>query len=185
MRVADLVARTGLTAREVAAAAAKAQVAAVGEWYVDRGWMQSAREQLAKTVREFHRANPLLPGIARQDLRGAVPALLFDALLADSKDLVGEGEVVRARSHQLVLKEDEEQARAKIEQAFEAAGLTVPSLTEVLAESGGCGSRTSWCFSGRRWSSFVRCSAGGGGNGSRCRRSRSGRACRGSTRFRC
>ena len=136
MRVADLVARTGLTAREVAAAAAKAQVAAVGEWYVDRGWMQSAREQLAKTVREFHRANPLLPGIARQDLRGAVPALLFDALLADSKDLVGEGEVVRARSHKLVLKEDEEQARAKIEQAFEAAGLTVPSLAEVLAKSG-------------------------------------------------
>ena len=136
MRGADLVARTGLTAREVAAAASEAPVAAVGEWSVDRGWMQAARERLAKTVREFHQKNPLLPGVARQDLRGAMPPFLFDALVADSKDLVAEGEVVRARSHKLVLKEDEEQARAKIEQAFETAGLTVPSLAEVLAKSG-------------------------------------------------
>jgi selenocysteine-specific elongation factor len=35
-----------------------------------------------------------------------------------------------------VLKEDEEQARSKIESAFESAGLAVPALAEVLAKSG-------------------------------------------------
>ena len=35
-----------------------------------------------------------------------------------------------------MLKEDEEQARGKIERAFEAAGLAVPALAEVLAKSG-------------------------------------------------
>jgi len=61
---------------------------------------------------------------------------VFDAVLADARELVSEGEVVRARSHRLVLKEDEEQARAKIESAFEAAGLAVPAVLEVLAKSG-------------------------------------------------
>jgi selenocysteine-specific elongation factor len=59
-----------------------------------------------------------------------------DALLADAKDLVVEGEIVRSRGHKVTLKADEEQARAAIERAFESAGLAVPSVAEVLAKSG-------------------------------------------------
>lgn len=47
-----------------------------------------------------------------------------------------EGENVRLRTHQLVLKEDEQHARTAIENAFERAGLTVPAVPEVLARSG-------------------------------------------------
>jgi len=43
---------------------------------------------------------------------------------------------VRSRSHKVTLKEDEEQARAKIEQAFAAAGLAAPTVGEVLGKSG-------------------------------------------------
>ncbi|HKA02558.1 MAG TPA: SelB C-terminal domain-containing protein, partial [Candidatus Solibacter sp.] len=134
LSAAELVTRTGMRAKEIAAASAT--VVAVGDSYVDRAWMQSTREQLVKAVREFHKTRPLLPGIARQDLRGAIPAALFDALLASAPELASEGEVVRAKSHKLVLKEDEEQARAKIEGAFEGAGLAVPALADVLAKSG-------------------------------------------------
>jgi len=49
---------------------------------------------------------------------------------------VVEGENVRLASHRLVLKQDEEQARAAIESAFEQAGLAVPALPDVLAKSG-------------------------------------------------
>jgi len=136
MTLADLVARTGLLAQEISSAAAKAQLVAVGDRYVDRDSMQSTRDRLIQTVREFHQKNPLLPGMARQELRGSLPPVVFDAVLADARELVSEGEVVRARSHRLVLKEDEEQARAKIESAFEAAGLAVPAVLEVLAKSG-------------------------------------------------
>jgi selenocysteine-specific elongation factor len=136
LSIADLVVRTGMRPKEIAAAASKAPVITIGEHYVDRAWMQSMRDRLVKAVREFHQKQPLLPGIARQDLRGTLPPFLLDALLASVSELMSEGEVVRARSHKLVLREDEEQARAKIEGAFEAAGLTVPALADVLARSG-------------------------------------------------
>ena len=98
--------------------------------------MQAARERITAAVREFHQKNPLLPGVPRQDLRGGAPQFVLDALLAQAKDLVSDGDLVRARTHRVVLKEDEEQARGKIESTFERAGLAVPALGEVLAQSG-------------------------------------------------
>jgi selenocysteine-specific elongation factor len=83
---------------------------------------------------------PLLPGIPKQDLRSrdlpGAPLFLVDALLAGARELVVEGETVRSRGHQVVLKEEEEQSRAAIERAFEEAGLATPALAEVLAKSG-------------------------------------------------
>src|SRR5262249_21756802 len=64
------------------------------------------------------------------------PLFVLDALLAAAKELVVEGETVRLRSHSLVLKQDEEEARAAIERAFEQAGLATPAVSEVLAKSG-------------------------------------------------
>ncbi len=137
MGLPELIARTGLRAEEIAATA---PFAIGGNWYVDRGWFQSTRDRLVKAVREFHAAQPLLPGIARQDLRSRAlpdsPPAVLDALIADAKELVAEGETVRTRGHKVVLKEDEEQARAAIEHAFDQAGLAVPALPEVLAKSG-------------------------------------------------
>ena len=113
---------------------------AVPDWYVDAAWSQAARDRIVKTVREFHHAHPLLPGIPKQDLRsrelpGAPPAL-FEALLTGAKELLAEGENVRLRSHKVVLQADEEQARSKIEDTFQQAGLAVPAVAEVLAKSG-------------------------------------------------
>ena len=148
MGLAELVARTGLTDREIAAAAAAAPVVAFTQpqsWFADRAWFQSAREKLLHAVREFHRKRPLLPGIPKQDLRGRElpdsPAFLIDAMLAQEKQIAVEGENVRLASHKLVLKQDEEQARTAIESAFEQAGLAVPGLPDVLAKSGVEGAR--------------------------------------------
>jgi len=141
--MAELVARTGLLEPEIAAAAGRAPLVVLAQpqpWYVNRAWFQATRDGLVKAVREFHQKNPLLPGMARQDLRGRelqeAPPFLMDALIADAREIVAEGEIVRSRSHKLVLKEDEEQARAAIERAFDDAGLAVPSVPEVLAKSG-------------------------------------------------
>jgi len=172
----ELVARTGWREDDIRAAAARASLMAVADsWYVDGAWFQAARARLAGAVREFHRQNPLAPGIAKQDLRARemarVPPFLLDALLmgqpilaapdlsgtgtgrlesrphggsqtglpvppAPPDEIVVEGETVRLRSHRVVLKEDEEQARAAIERTFEAAGLAVPAMAEALAKSG-------------------------------------------------
>jgi selenocysteine-specific elongation factor len=139
MEIGDLVARTGMSEAAIAAAASKAPVIRIAQpraWYVDRAWMQAARDRIVKTVREFHQTHPLLPGIARQELRAGAPPFVLDALLTEAKEVVADAELVRSRGHKLVLKEDEEQARGKIEHAFEEAGLAVPALPEVLAKSG-------------------------------------------------
>jgi selenocysteine-specific elongation factor len=139
MGMAELVARTGMREPEIAAAAAQTPLVAIAQpqpWYVDRAWMQAERERIVRTVREFHQRSPLLPGVARQELRGGAPVFVLDALLAESREIGAEGELVRSRGHKVVLKEDEEQARAKIERAFEDAALAVPALAEVLAKSG-------------------------------------------------
>ncbi len=138
-----LAARTGLMAAEIAAAAARAPLVALPQtppWYVDRAWFQSARDRLVNEIRQFHAKNPLLAGVPKQELRnGAMPdapGFLVDALLADARDVVVEGESVRLRSHTVVLKEDEELARSAIERAFEQAGLATPAVGEVLAKAG-------------------------------------------------
>ena len=141
MGVTELVARTGLDARAIADATAQAPLTAIPPgWLVDRAWFQSSRARLVQAVREYHRQQPLQPGIAKQDLRSRqmphVPPLVMDALLAGASELVVEGETVRLRSHTLVFKQDEEKARAAIESAFEQAGLSTPALAEVLAKSG-------------------------------------------------
>jgi selenocysteine-specific elongation factor len=139
--VPELVARTGWTEANLAAAASRASLIAVADsWYVDPGWFRSARGKLVDAVRSFHRENPLAAGIAKQDLRARemprVPPFLLDALLAGAAEIAVEGETVRLRSHTVVLQEDEERARAAIERTFEVAGLAAPSLAEALAKSG-------------------------------------------------
>jgi selenocysteine-specific elongation factor len=139
--VPALVARTGMREAAIIKAAAQAPLVALPDsWYVDRAWFNSARDRLVKAVAEFHKANPLAPGIARQDLRSremaAAPPPVVDALLADAPALVVEGETVRSRNHKVVLKDDEEQARTAIERAFEEASLAVPAVAEVLVRSG-------------------------------------------------
>src|ERR1039457_6721956 len=125
MGTAELVARTGLTEREIVTAAADAPLVVFKQpqsWFADRAWFHSAGEKLLRVVREFHQKNPLLPGIPKQDLRGRElpdsPAFLIDAILAQEKQIAVEGENVRLASHKLVLKQDEEQAPAALERAF-------------------------------------------------------------------
>jgi len=143
MGMPELAARTGLAAAAITAAAAQVRVLALplaAPWFIDRAWFQAACDRLGNTVREFHRQKPLLAGIARPELRAGIakdlPPFLLDALLASSKDVVAEGEIVRLRGHALVLREDEEHARQAIERSFEQAGLAVPSVAEVLAQAG-------------------------------------------------
>ena len=139
----ELAALTGLGDAGIAAAAARASLIALAQpqaWYLDRAWLQSTGERLVAAVREFHRVEPLAPGIGKEDLRAralpGAPAFLLDALLATQNEIVAEGDTVHERGRTVTLRDEEEQARAAIESAFEKAGLAVPSLAETLARSG-------------------------------------------------
>jgi selenocysteine-specific elongation factor len=141
--VEELVRRTGLVLDEIGKAARGGPflvLAAPAPWIVSREWIEAAAKRVHETAAAFHRAHPLLPGVPKQQVRSreldGAPEFLFDTVLAAAKTVVAEGEVLRLASHRLHLKQEEEAALARIEEAFGRAGLTVPSPGEVLASSG-------------------------------------------------
>ncbi len=142
--VAELVARLGERAGTVEAEASRAPGLIVlrepQTWLLDRDWLAAARDRAAAAAGEFHRAQPLQPGIAKSDLAArewpGAPPFLTDVVLRGDPRLAVEGEIVRLASHRAQYREDEETALAKIEGAFRDAGLAVPSLGEVLARCG-------------------------------------------------
>ena len=141
MSLPDLVRRTGWTEEEIRAEAGKLKrIEATPEWFVAPAWFEARREALRGALKEFHQVNPLQTGMPKEEARARVladaPAFVFEALLRESKDAVAEGETLRLASHRVALAGDEEAATRKIEEAFERAGLAVPSTQEVLAGTG-------------------------------------------------
>ncbi|MBZ5694065.1 MAG: selenocysteine-specific translation elongation factor [Acidobacteriia bacterium] len=93
---------------------------------------------LREAVEQFHSANPLLPGIPKQELRGRAGnprPEVFDAALEDlvrAKAVAVTGGLVQRAGREIALSAEEARAKKLIEQAFEGAGLSVPSVSAVL-----------------------------------------------------
>lgn len=138
MSVAKLIARTGMLPSQIGEPPGIVRLH--GDWLVSSAWIDQALVKMREILKAFHRAEPLQPGLAKEALRSrelaGAPPFLLDALLARAKDIVAEGETVRLASHRVALKQDEEEATAKIEAQFRDGGLAVPSTNEVLAKSG-------------------------------------------------
>ena len=96
------------------------------------------RTKAIAAVEQFHKANPLVGGINKEQLReqlGLRPEVfgaVVDSLVREKKLEVA-GEQVRGAGRGVVLRDDEAESKKKIEQAFAEAGLKVPALKEVLA----------------------------------------------------
>jgi selenocysteine-specific elongation factor len=115
-------------------------IESAGKWLISSTRVAELRQQLVTACRGFHREHSLLAGIQKQDLKTAVmsraPVEIFEHTLTSTPELLQEGEIVRLKSHKVVLKQDEQQARAAIESTFERAGLAAPAVMEVLKNSG-------------------------------------------------
>ena len=137
---ADLIARTGLKAAVIEKAASTVAAHLAQSWFVDKLWMQTTVAKWKAQLAEFHLKFPLVPGLAKEEMRSReapdAPPALFDALLASDKQLVVTGDVVHLAEHKLALKQDEADALEKIETAFERAGLAVPGVQAVIQSSG-------------------------------------------------
>ena len=93
-----------------------------------------------EAVEAFHRANPLLPGIPKQDLRGRAGDPRDELFQTALNDLVKQraiaisGDLVQREGREIALSPDEAQAKELISREFERAGLTVPSFAAVLGK---------------------------------------------------
>ena len=124
----------GISEKAVRSAIPGVQLLGAEDWLIARSAMADHRAKLLEQVRRFHLDHPLLPGIPKASL--FTPATLIPELLRSTPELVSEQDTVRLRTHKVTLQQDETAARNLIETAFASAGLAVPSLPEVLAQSG-------------------------------------------------
>ncbi|HXC47397.1 MAG TPA: selenocysteine-specific translation elongation factor [Candidatus Sulfotelmatobacter sp.] len=98
-------------------------------------------KKLLARVERFHKENPLLPGITREELKASLgrrvrPETFAAALqtLLEQKKITLQGEFIKKAGTEITLAPEELRARDQITQAFAKAGLTVPSVKEVLAQ---------------------------------------------------
>jgi selenocysteine-specific elongation factor len=100
---------------------------------------QDLRLRVVGTVEEFQKKNPLAGGISKEELKaqtGAGNDEIFEAVaesLVLEKKVEIAGELVRLPGRGVVMKDEEAESKAKIEDAFGTAGLRVPALHEVIA----------------------------------------------------
>lgn len=148
LRFADIVARTGWPEEEIRATAKKlaetGQVRTVSLeplTLVTGKLFEEVRQKIASRVERFHKENPLLPGISREDLRSSIGRRVraetfraaLDELLAQKK-LEAHGEIVKRVGSTISLEPEEARAKEQIETAFASAGLAVPAVKEVLSK---------------------------------------------------
>ena len=144
----EIVARTGWTEKEIQGALEKLHgrghvrvVSSEPLALVTGQLFEEVRKRIIERVERFQKENPLLPGIAREDLRASlgkrVRSETFRAALeelAAQKKLDAQGELVKKAGSEIALLPEEAKAKEQIEAAFASAGLAVPSVKEVLAK---------------------------------------------------
>ena len=144
----EIVARTGWTADEITATAKNllttGRVIAISAEplvLLAKKGFDEVQQKISSRVEKFHKENPLLPGISREDLRSSLGKRVrpeafraaLDALLAQKK-LDAHGEIVKRAGATISLDPEEARAKEQIEKAFASAGLAVPSVKEVLSK---------------------------------------------------
>ena len=148
LAIGEIVARTGWLEKEiretVLALSAAAKVKVVSKeplLLMSTPRFEELRRSITDRVEKFHKENPLLPGISREDLRASLgrrlrPDAFRTALeeLAAQKKVELQGEVVKRAGAQIALQPEEARAKDAIEKAFADAGLAVPSAKDVLAK---------------------------------------------------
>ena len=148
LRFEDITAHTGWPGNEIQATARKLvetgrarTVSAEPLVLLAENAFCDVRQRIAAKVDKFHKENPLLPGISREDLRASLGRRVrpetFRAVLEDllaQRKLEAQGEIVKRAGSAITLDVAEARAKEHIETAFASAGLAVPAVKEVLSK---------------------------------------------------
>jgi len=123
----------------IAALVQQKQVIQVGEFLLASDAAQKTIQKLLATLEAFHKANPLVGGMSKEELREklGLNQPVMESLLAQlvrEKKVETTGEQVRLAGRGVELKDDEAKAKQQIERAFAEAGLKVPFMKDVLGK---------------------------------------------------
>jgi selenocysteine-specific elongation factor len=138
--IADAVARTGIPRREIEKMLPALQgITRVGNTLIASASVALLSNDLLQALENFHKRNPLAPGVSREQLRAALgkaPAEVFESVFDSAvreKKVEFAGDLVRLPGRGVIMKDEEAESKKLIEQAFSGAGLKVPFLRDVLA----------------------------------------------------
>ncbi len=102
-------------------------------------YFKQLEEIIIKNVTSYHKGNPLKSGISKEELKGSlegdISAKLFNmALVSLNKKgtIISDKDSVRSAKHQVELAGDLDFLRRNIAKTYKNAGLTPPSLNDVL-----------------------------------------------------
>jgi selenocysteine-specific elongation factor len=137
----EAVARTGWRLSDIDSVASKVEeIARIGDVLIWQKWVEvNIRKELFSRLESFHKTNPLVAGMSKEELRSQLPRvrpMVFDWVLEDSmraKRTEILGELVRLPGRGVVMKDEEAESKKIIDAAFATAGLKVPALQEVIA----------------------------------------------------
>jgi selenocysteine-specific elongation factor len=146
----EIAARTGATAKQIAASAAalirNGRVLEVSSAPLLLISGESYRELATKVIEmlaEHHRREPLSLGLGREEVRdrvfGKVRPEIFRAVVArlvDEGKIAAERESLRLAQHKPALTDSEATAKSALEAAFKAAGLQAGTLEETASAAG-------------------------------------------------
>jgi selenocysteine-specific elongation factor len=111
--------------------------------YVESSVLEELISKTEGVVSDFHKANPLLPGIPAEQLRSTLSHNLDSRifrLLADELDRRGiaiqEGDIIRITSHRVRLDADETKLTREVRSLYSRAGLAPPRPEEVAQDLG-------------------------------------------------
>jgi selenocysteine-specific elongation factor len=124
--------------KHLAGLLASGVVVRTGDLLLYSATVAALKMAFVSAVSEFHKTDPLLPGIGKENLREKLAltpevfALVLGSLLQEKK-LQQVGESIGLSGRGVVMKDEEAESKKIIEYAFASAGLKVPALKEVLA----------------------------------------------------
>jgi selenocysteine-specific elongation factor len=120
-------------------------VAVDREWFVHADSLVRLRELTVAALEQFHRAQPLRPGMSREELRGRAGApdeRVFSHLLSalESDNVTrAERDKVRLAAHEVRLSAEQQRIVARVEDEFRSAVAAPPSPEEALGRAGVAG----------------------------------------------
>ena len=139
--MARLVSETGWTPSriemELAGPLKSGDVVRAGGRLLHSPALQLLKSRILSGAEDFHKRNPLVGGISKEELRAQVDAdpEVFEAvvaMLAKERKIEVAADLVRLPGQGVVMKDEEAESKKRIEDAFATAGFQVPTLQEVL-----------------------------------------------------
>jgi selenocysteine-specific elongation factor len=127
----------GVIEAELAQAVKAGAIVRTSERFLHLPALEALKARILGAALDFHKQNPLVGGISKEELRAQVDAIpeVFEAvaaILVREKKIEGAGDLMRLPGRGVVMKDEEAESKKKIEDAFSSAGLKVPALHEVL-----------------------------------------------------